>query len=49
MTSSPTHTEHPIVPVSVATPGLGQDLRAIKVVLQRELIRLRRTPGGVRM
>ena len=29
----------PIVPVSVAQPGLAQDYRAIKVVLQRELIR----------
>jgi ABC-2 type transport system permease protein len=29
----------PIVPVSVAEPGLAQDYRAIKVVLQRELIR----------
>lgn len=28
-----------IVPVSVAPPGLAQDIRAIKVVLQRELIR----------
>ena len=29
----------PIVPVSVAKPGLAQDYRAVKVVLQRELIR----------
>ncbi len=28
-----------IVPVSVARPGLAQDYRAVKVVLQRELIR----------
>lgn len=39
MSAVPTRQPVEIVPVSVARPGFAQDLRAIKVVLQRELIR----------
>lgn len=44
ISAPPSELRAPVVPVRVASPGLAQDVRATKVVLQRELIRFRQDP-----